>query len=51
MLNITGTPQKIQVTAEKLDDVIDNRQQAQAVASAMSTPAPAPKEPKADEQA
>jgi ribosomal protein L12E/L44/L45/RPP1/RPP2 len=49
MLNITGTPQKIQVTGEKLDDVIDNRQQAQAVAAAM--PAPAPKDPKADDQA
>ncbi len=34
MLNILGTPTKIQVTGEKLDDVIDNRQQAQAVAAA-----------------
>lgn len=49
MLDIKGTPHKIQVTGEKLDDVIDNRQQAQAVAAAM--PAPAPAEPKTDDQA
>ncbi len=38
MLQITGTPQKIQVVGEKLDDVIDNRQQAQAVAAAAQAP-------------
>lgn len=49
-LSITGTPTKIQVTGEKLDDVIENRQQAQAVAAAMDT-APKPVEPKDDGQA
>jgi hypothetical protein len=34
-LNITGTPNKIEVTSGKLDDVIENQQQAQAVAAAM----------------
>jgi hypothetical protein len=48
-LSITGTPTKIQVAAEKLDDVIENRQQAQAVAAALEQ---APKaEPKDNGQA
>lgn len=47
-LNITGTPTKIQVVGEKLDDVIEGQQQAKALAAAM--PAPEPVE-KSDDQA
>lgn len=50
-LEIKGTPQKIQVTGEKLDDVIDNRQQAQAVAAAMPKPDGWEDRKKADDQA
>lgn len=54
MLSIFGTPKKIEVVGKNLDDVIADRQQAQAVAAA----APAVKEDgwedrvkKADDQA